>query len=508
MTRRRTTDRKASAPPATPGYAEGTNHPAWPGPDPDADKYMNGDPSSWAEDPHPGPYPNTPAPADPGMQEPQGHPATDPAHYFPSGSKAASRQLRAAMTQKAAKCIRIATSMLPKNASVDAIEDQALDLMSLGDRQIAAALARLGGKDANYTLTPERSADDLLADDMIVDDEDVVVPASKKAEEEEEESKKEAKKADDEDGDEDDAEVAAKKAAKYARLAAHFAKKAKKAAEEEEEETEKEAKKADEDEETEKEAKKASGRRAAPSGNQNDPAHYNYEGSDLGKNKKASEDEDEDEALLAEMMEEESKKASAAKSAKKDEPFGGKKAPPFEKKDDSEKKEAKKADDDEETASDDDEAKKEAKKADDDAEEEKKSEDEAEGEEKKANVNDMLSGMDEDPMMDDVFGEDPMALMDPSEMGGLSENEMAAVYGGRYAGKKKADDEAEEKKSDEDEAKKEAKKAAVKPQPRVASTGPRTLGSVPSNSRTASAEIADLSKLWETSPDVSKVFGG
>jgi hypothetical protein len=506
MTRRRTTDRKASAPPATPGYAEGTNHPAWPGPDPDADKYMNGDPSSWAEDVHPGPYPNTPPPADPGMQEPQGNPATDPAHYFPNGTKAASRQLRAAMTQKAAKCIRIATSMLPKNASVDAIEDQALDLMSLGDRQIQAMLARIGGKDANYTLTPERKADDLLADDMIVEDEDVVVPASKKAEdEEEEEPKKEAKKADDGDEDEDDAEMASKKAAKtkaakYARLAAYFAKKA---ADDEEEEVEKEAKKADEDEETEKEAKKASGRRrAAPSGNQNDPAHYNFEGTDLGKNKKASEDEDEDEALLAEMMEEESKKASAAKAAKKDEPFGGKKAPPFEKKDDSEKKEAKKADDEEETASEEEEPAKEAKKAD-DAEEEKKSEDEET--EKKASVNDMLSGMDDDMGMDDVFGEDPMALMDSTD--GLSPDEMTAVYGGRFAGKKKAEDESGEEKKSEDEEKKEAKKAALKPQPRVASTGPKTLGSVPSNSRTASAEISDLSKLWESAPDVSKVFG-
>jgi len=107
------TDRKASAPPATPGYQEPSNHPAA-YPDPAADAYENGDTESWAEDPHPGPYPNpAPPPADPGMQEPQGHPATDPAHYFPGGvGKQASRQIRAAMEAKAARCIRIATAML------------------------------------------------------------------------------------------------------------------------------------------------------------------------------------------------------------------------------------------------------------------------------------------------------------------------------------------------------------------------------------------------------------
>ena len=109
MSRRRltweNTSRKASAPPATPGYEEPSIHPAA-YPDPEADAYENGDTSSWAEDPHPGPYPNGAPPALPGTDAPQGHPATDMAHYFPNGvGKQASRQLRAALEAKAAKAV-------------------------------------------------------------------------------------------------------------------------------------------------------------------------------------------------------------------------------------------------------------------------------------------------------------------------------------------------------------------------------------------------------------------
>ena len=461
-TRRRTTwtqNRKAAAPPATPGYAEGTDHPAYQ-PDPNADKYMNGDPSSWAEDPHPGPYPNpAPPPADPGMQEPQGHPATDPAHYFPGGAKAASRSLRAAMEHKASKCIRIATAMLGRKASVDMVEDQALDLMNLSDRQIQAMLGRIGGAEgpeANYTLTPERSADgDLLADDMMVEEEDVAVPV---------EAAKKAKKGEDEEVEEVEEVEAAKKAAHYSRLASYWKGVSKKAA--------------DEDEEEEEEPKKEAARRATPGG-QNDPATY--------ETVTAGEDDDE-EAMLAAMLDEEAKK-QAKKSEK--EPFGGKKAPPFGKKDDEEKKEAKKSED----------------------------EDEGEGDEKKASVEEMMLAEmlgDEPVVMADDFGDDPMSLMD-DPMDSLSDDEMAVVYGGKYAGKKakksedEGDEEEEEKKSEdeeeeEEEEKKEAKKAALKPQPRLASSGPKTLGSV-ANGRTASNEISDLSKLWESAPDVSKVFG-
>jgi hypothetical protein len=122
--------RRASAAPATPN--EGPASPAHK-PDPEADAYENGDTSSWAEDVHPGPYPNS------------AHPAT------PDEGPASPAYKAAALERKAAKCIRIATSMLgdPEGdpAKVAAIEDQALALMDLPDTAIKASLTRLGQDD-------------------------------------------------------------------------------------------------------------------------------------------------------------------------------------------------------------------------------------------------------------------------------------------------------------------------------------------------------------------------
>ena len=55
-------EKKASPPPATP--SEVGSHPGYHD-DPGMDDYKTGDPSSWAEDPHPGPYPNSPPPQTP-----------------------------------------------------------------------------------------------------------------------------------------------------------------------------------------------------------------------------------------------------------------------------------------------------------------------------------------------------------------------------------------------------------------------------------------------------------
>ena len=124
MRQRMTWGRKASAHPAYPD--EGPASPAYPGADPEADAYENGDPSSWAEDPRTGPYA-------------QGaHPATpDEGPASPAYNKQAS------LERKAAKCIRIASAMLGKKASVRQIEDQALVLMDLDNRAITATLSRL-----------------------------------------------------------------------------------------------------------------------------------------------------------------------------------------------------------------------------------------------------------------------------------------------------------------------------------------------------------------------------
>ena len=129
MSRQRLTwgDRKASAHPATPD--EGPASPAHK-PDPGASDYENGDTSSWAEDVHPGPYPNS------------AHPAT------PDEGPASPAYKAAAIERRAAKCIRIATHMLGDPSGdptkVAAIEDQALGLMNLSDREIHASLKRLG----------------------------------------------------------------------------------------------------------------------------------------------------------------------------------------------------------------------------------------------------------------------------------------------------------------------------------------------------------------------------
>jgi hypothetical protein len=486
-----------------PGYQEPSIHPAA-YPDPDADAYMNGDPSSWAEDPHPGPYPNSPPPpALPGQQGPEGHPATDPAHYFP---KAASRQLRAAMQHKAAKCIRIAQSMLGRKASVSAIEDQALDLMNLSDRQIQAALARLANMpptagmdstadfpveadfpvagmepDANMTLTPGVTADDLMLDDSMSDDAilaqmlaaeapdsetaDDVILAQMLAEEQQAPTagfpmagvdptmanhhmaarRRSAKKSEEQvkanevETAEEEAKAegeAASKAAYFKRLAAFW-------------------------------SKKAGADSPAPydqmPGSQNAPEHYNFrsEGVLASKAAKKSEEADETDAMLAEMEAEEAKAVG---------------------------KKAKKAEEPAEDA---------------DAED-------AEG--KTANY---LAG--EDPLSD-LMGEDGDDLS--------MADDLAAIYGMKNA--KKAEEPSEDadaekpakeaKKADEDEGDEEeveeteeeveeepaAKSAALRPQPRKASNGVRSLGAV---AKVASSEINDLAKLWESAPDVSKIFG-
>ena len=486
MSRRRMTwTRNASAAPAMPGYQEPSIHPAA-YPDPDADAYMNGDPSAWAEDPHPGPYPNPPPPpALPGQQGPEGHPATDPAHYFP---KAASRQLRAAMQHKAAKCIRIAQSMLGRKASVASIEDQALDLMNLSDRQIQAALARLAnmpmagfpmaeempmaGFDAmaeemsmaNMTLTPGVTADDLMLDDSMLDDSmsDDMMLAGMLAEESGGETEDDALLA--EMFAEEHAPVAGFPMAGMNPMAMHMAARRRSAKKSEEVEAE-EVETAEEEAKSEAGAaskaayfrrlasfwaKKAGVDSPAPydqmPGSQNAPEHYNFrsEGVLAAKSAKKSEEVEADE-MLAEMESEEAEKPAEKKAKKAEEP---------------------------------------------------ESDAEAEAEEESADKAASYLAGDEDPMAD---------LMDDGDF--AADEELASLYGMKQA--KKADEDEEEGGEEEIEETEEevevaSKKAALRPQPRKASNGVRSLGVV---SKVASSEIHDLAKLWESAPDVSKIFG-
>lgn len=495
MTRRRLTwnGRMASAPPAMPGYQEPSVHPAA-YPDPEADAYENGDTSSWAEDPHPGPYPNTFHPALPGTDEPMGHPATDPAHYFPAGvTKQASRQLRAAMEVKAAKCIRIAQSMLGRKASVSAIEDQALDLMNLTERQIAAALSRIAddgmAQDVpteasmdllaveNMTLTPERTSDeDLLAemlqaggDEGPMSDEQIL------------------------------AGMIAEQKAKMSGM--HMASR-----------------------------KRAFGAYDKMPGDQNDPDHYNFRAEGVLASKKSEDAEAEE--MLSEMVKEE-KKASLRRQAKKSEDETAEEAPEAETAGEEEPKAEKKAAHFKRLAA---YWERVAKKAEEESEAEEESKADKKASARKAAIR-RLAGLElsaeaqqaiaallkadaQEPVADEIMGEDlpvagedptaddfmmdDMGLEDPMLMDDSGVDELSMLYGMRQA-KKSEDEKAgeDEKDAEETEAKAE-KKAAVRPQPRKASNGIKSVGAV---AKVASGDVNDLSKLWESAPDVSKIFG-
>lgn len=141
--------RSASAHPAYPD--EGISHPAGYDDPKQPSDYENGDTSSWGEDPFPGPYRTSPAPAVPVDDGGYKHPATQPGA---PGKNASERRaaLEAAAERKAAVCIKIASAMLgdriasaaetDKTAS-DMIEDQALDLMDLPDHRLASLLRRI-----------------------------------------------------------------------------------------------------------------------------------------------------------------------------------------------------------------------------------------------------------------------------------------------------------------------------------------------------------------------------
>ena len=488
MSRRRLTQnlpRKASAPPATPGYEEPSIHPAA-YPDPEADAYENGDTSSWAEDPHPGPYPNGAPPALPGTDGPQGHPATDLAHYFPNGaSKQASRQLRAALEAKAAKCIRLASRMLGKHASTEAIEDQAIDLMSLTERQIQASLRRYaeqgdGGSDLlaveNMTLTPPRTGGDddteallqaMLAEEGDVEanevDADEALLASmlaeetakrlasvkkgskkagqndprafysgKKAEEDEKDAEDESdaeeadEKAAEDEKPEGDTE-AAKKAAHFQRLAAFWMKKAAEEAADEPEENEAEAKKDEKAKKAAKSAKAAVAKKSA---------------------KKAEESDESEEKAAEESDDKAEKKAAFLRLANE-----------FLSADLKDTLAALIAEDAEAPA---------AEKAADDL---------------------LVDDLSDDPMVDGLGMDDE---------GNIDVDDLSVLYGMHTAS------EEEGEKAEEEEPAKEEKQAAVRPQARKASTGIKTLGTV---AKVASSSVDDLSKLWASAPDVSDIFG-
>jgi len=168
-------DRKAAAPPALPGYGvEDQDHPAHDQDDPGSAPYMIGGPSEFAEDVHPGPYGDSGPPAIPGYGvEDQDHPA----HQGQVGRQASLMEM---VRRKSAKALVLAKATLTSNgrkASWDAIEDQAFGFMSMDDSALDASIGRLGGdfmgmEDELMGMFPDDGMDMDLDDgmDMGLDD--------------------------------------------------------------------------------------------------------------------------------------------------------------------------------------------------------------------------------------------------------------------------------------------------------------------------------------------------
>lgn len=145
--------RKASAPPATPGYGTADqDHPAHKN-DPDMHEYENGDTSSWKEDPKMGPYPQGNPPSTPGYDtEDQDHPAHKELPRVP-------KEARMAAMRKAAKCARIVEAC--GCGDEDEMENQALTLMDLPETQLDTTidtLDRIGGG----FMAADEDLDDIL----------------------------------------------------------------------------------------------------------------------------------------------------------------------------------------------------------------------------------------------------------------------------------------------------------------------------------------------------------
>ena len=138
----------------------------------------------------------------------------------------------------------------------------------------------------------------------------------------------------------------------------------------------------------------------------------------------------------------------------------------------------------------------------------------------------------EEPFVDEaelngdvVLGEDPMGLDDAPPP--QSEDDiLSSLYGARMAAEDEEETEEteetddngdeeteEEEETEEKEGSKKASKtaaartAAQRPRPKKTSTGVKTLGRVSKVASGSSKEINELSNLWESSPDVTDVFG-
>lgn len=498
--------RRASAHPAYPD--EGAASPAYQ-PDPEADAYENGDPSSWAEDPNPGPYPQSAHPA-----YPDEGPAS-PAYIAKQGSVAL------ALERKAAKCVRLASAILGPTASQHEVESQAFAFMDMSERALQASLSRLAQQDDGAGDGSDEDAEEQQEQQ-----------AQKKAalRRRAQQAKKDEEEAQDAEKEEQQEVKGGKKAALA--KAAYLRRLAQQIEEEVEEEVEEsDEDESDEDEEEEKEAKKKASLNARLArierlltagvpgmfmqhnmAQQKSPEEMMLEAM-LGEEEQQAESMDDEAQSLEEMLLEEMQ--SEAQQAQ---PFGmmaeqlamqgdasGPMMPKAESMQGLKSQQAFKA------------QQAEAQLA-------EMLQEEGMGEVLGAEYQDAPEAMLVDPSGDDYIGADGM-LVDPSgdnyddgmvadPMGLMGEggNEddaiLASLFGDtesmKYAKKGQQDgDKADAEEQDADEPKKgQQKAAALRPQPRKASTGATRLGGITKEA----AEVSDLSKLWESAPDVSKYF--
>ena len=110
----------------------------------------------------------------------------------------------------------------------------------------------------------------------------------------------------------------------------------------------------------------------------------------------------------------------------------------------------------------------------------------------------------DDFMVDDV-SEDPMLDgLGMDDAGDIDMDDLSVLYG-MHTAAEESEEEKQAEESEEEKPAKEEKQAAVRPQPRRASTGVKTLGTVAKVA--SSSPVDDLSKLWASAPDVSEIFG-
>lgn len=423
---------------------EGESHPAT-SPDPEADAYENGDPSSWAEDPHPPPYRTSPAPAYPYDDGGYKHPATQAG----APAKNASMNLRASVERKASKCIRIATALLGQ---------QVASAAQRGDK-VATDMIEDQALDL-MDLSDARIANTLLRLEASTEDEDTLLRKMLAAEGEGEDIAE----------DEEAEAKASKKAAEGDMMAAIMSLK-----------SEIQSLKAGKHYGEEEEAPVMGGRHMSDHhmGGEEAMLAEMIEQEKMGGHHMSGDDgmSDED-TMLSEMLNQE-KMGGHSHMSEEDAMLA--------------------------------EMLKEAEGA-----PEMVAPQAARGMPAPKATMSMPMAEDEEPVMGGY--EDPMAMGDEDMMGDDEEAMLASLFASRSAGEEEGEDEesetaskkageSDEEAEDEEEVMTSSKKASLRPQPKKASAGAKTIGS---QTRVASGggDLGDLARLWASAPDVSKVFGG